>query len=238
MAGHSKWANIKFRKEAQDSKRGKLFTTLIREITVAAREGGPEISANARLRAAIDKALSGNMTRDTIDRAVQRGVGNNNVQDMETIRYEGYGPYGVAIMIDCMTDNRNRTVAEIRYAFSKHGGNLGVDGSVDYLFSEIAYITVSSYIDEEKLVDLAVGAGAEDIIIQEDCSVKIQTSLQHLPVVRDMLEQAEYNILLTERVITPKNIMLLDAQKAGKIIKLINHFKNLDDVQSVHTNTA
>ncbi|MGD8640311.1 MAG: YebC/PmpR family DNA-binding transcriptional regulator, partial [Gammaproteobacteria bacterium] len=173
MAGHSKWANIRFRKGAQDAKRGKLFTKLIREITVAARQGGGDPDSNPRLRAAIDKALSNNMTRDTVDRAVKRGSGETEGENYEEIVYEGYGPNGVAIMVECLTDNRNRTVAEVRHAFSKHGGNLGTNGSVAFLFEKIGMLTFPEGSDEEKIMEAAVEAGAEDVIVNDDTSIDV-----------------------------------------------------------------
>ena len=171
MAGHSKWANIKFRKAAQDAKRGKLFTKLIREITVAARAGGGDSASNPRLRTAIDKALSANMTRDTVDRAIKRGTGELEGVSYEEIRYEGYAPGGVAILVDCMTDNRNRTVGEVRHLFSKHGGNLGTEGSVAYLFSKTGLFIFAPGTDEEAVMEAAVGAGADDVETVADGSI-------------------------------------------------------------------
>ena len=175
MAGHSKWANIKFRKAAQDAKRGKLFTKLIREITVAARQGGGDPDSNPRLRAAVDKALSNNMTRDTIDRAIMRGTGDGDGADIEEIRYEGYAPAGVAILVECATDNRNRTVSEVRHAFSKHGGNLGTDGSVAYLFSKVGTIVFEPGVDEEQVMEIAADSGADDVLTDNDGSIEILT---------------------------------------------------------------
>ncbi|MEA3291648.1 MAG: YebC/PmpR family DNA-binding transcriptional regulator, partial [Pseudomonadota bacterium] len=176
MAGHSKWANIKFRKAAQDAKRGKVFTKLIREITVASREGGGDPDANPRLRTAVDKALAANMTRDTIDRAVQRGTGEIEGATIEEVRYEGYGPNGVAVLVECATDNRNRTVSEVRHAFSKAGGNLGTDGSVAYLFTKIGSIVLPAGSDEEQIMEIALEAGAEDIEADDDGVVEVITT--------------------------------------------------------------
>jgi len=175
MAGHSKWANIKHRKAAQDKKRGKLYTKLIREITVAARLGGGMVDDNPRLRAAVDKALSANMPKDTIDRAVQRGAGGGEGNDVEELVYEGYASGGVAILVEAMTDNRNRTVAEVRHAFSKHGGNLGTDGSVAYLFNRLGVINYAPGQDEEQVMDIALEVGAEDIQSDEEGGITVTT---------------------------------------------------------------
>ncbi|MCB1827768.1 MAG: YebC/PmpR family DNA-binding transcriptional regulator, partial [Coxiellaceae bacterium] len=164
MAGHSKWHNIQHRKGAQDAKRGKIFTKLIREITVASKMGGPELESNPRLRAAVDKALSANMTKDTIQRAIKRGSGDGDADNMMEIRYEGYGPNGVAVIVDCLTDNKNRTVAEVRHAFTKCGGNLGTDGSVAYLFAQKGLISFPAQSDEDKIMEIAIEAGAEDVV--------------------------------------------------------------------------
>ncbi|MGD8573107.1 MAG: YebC/PmpR family DNA-binding transcriptional regulator, partial [Gammaproteobacteria bacterium] len=189
MAGHSKWANIRFRKGAQDAKRGKLFTKLIREITVAARQGGGDPDSNPRLRAAIDKALSNNMTRDTVDRAVKRGSGETEGENYEEIVYEGYGPNGVAIMVECLTDNRNRTVAEVRHAFSKHGGNLGTNGSVAFLFEKIGMLTFPEGSDEEKIMEAAVEAGAEDVIVNDDTSIDVTTTPENFLSVKESMQE-------------------------------------------------
>lgn len=175
MAGHSKWANIRHRKGRQDAKRGKIFTRLIREITVAARMGGGDTSANPRLRAAVDNALSNNMTKDTISRAVTKGAGGTEGDNFDEIRYEGYGPGGIAVIVDCMTDNRNRTVAEVRHAFSKSGGNLGTDGSVAYMFDKVGQISFPSGSDEDALMEAAIEAGADDVIVNDDTSIDVIT---------------------------------------------------------------
>ena len=185
MAGHSKWANIQNRKKAQDAKRGKLFTKLIREVTVSARMGGPDPGANPRLRAAVDAALGANMPRDTVDRAIKRGAGGEDGRDLEEIRYEGYGPGGVAVMVDCMTDNRNRTVAEIRHAFSKFGGNLGTGGSVAYLFKHVGLISYPAGTSEEALMEAALEAGADDIISNDDGSIDVITSPDDFVTVKE-----------------------------------------------------
>src|ERR1700733_6771068 len=176
MAGHSKWANIKRHKAKQDAKRGKLYTKIIREVTVAAKLGGGDANSNPRLRAALEKAQEANMTKDVIERAIKRGAGGLEGADVEEIRYEGYGPGGIAVMVYCMTNNRNRTVGEVRHAFSKHGGNLGTDGSVAYLFKKQGQITFAPGIDEERLIELALEANAEDIIINDDKSADVITA--------------------------------------------------------------
>mgnify|MGYP001550806824 FL=1 len=183
MAGHSKWANIKHRKAAQDAKRGKMFTKLIRELVVAAKQGGPLPEDNPRLRAAVDKALGANMTRDTIDRAIARGAGTNEADDMEELTYEGYAPGGIAVLIEVMTDNRNRTVAEVRHAFTKRGGNLGTDGSVAYLFTRKGQLNFAAGVDEDQLMDAALEAGAEDIEANDDGSMDVTTAWEDFAAV-------------------------------------------------------
>ncbi|MCZ6881115.1 MAG: YebC/PmpR family DNA-binding transcriptional regulator, partial [Gammaproteobacteria bacterium] len=190
MAGHSKWANIQHRKGAQDKKRGKLFTKLIREITIAARMGGSDPDANPRLRTAIDKARGQSMPKDNIERAVKRGSGDTEGADYEEVRYEGYGPGGVAVMVDCLTDNRNRTVAEVRHAFAKHGGNLGADGSVAYLFNHVGQISLPGGADEDRIMEIALEAGAEDIISNDDSSFDVITDPEEFESIRDALAVA------------------------------------------------
>jgi len=236
MAGHSKWANIRFRKGAQDARRGKLFTKLIREITVAARSAGGDPASNPRLRAAIDKALSNNMTRDTIDRAVKRGSGEAEGDNYEEIVYEGYGPNGVAVLVECLTDNRNRTVAEVRHAFSKHGGNLGTSGSVAFLFNKIGMLTFPQGSDEEKIMEAALEAGADDVIVNNDTSIDVTTTPENFISVKEKIqelgllpEQADVIMQATTSV----DLELEDAQKA---MRLIDALEDLDDVQKVHSN--
>lgn len=236
MAGHSKWANIKHRKAAQDAKRGKIFTRLIRELTVAARTGGPNPEDNPRLRAAVDKALGANMTRDTIDRAIVRGAGNADSDNMEEVTYEGYGPGGVAILVECMTDNRNRTVSEVRHAFSKHGGNLGTDGSVAYLFERKGQIFFEPGIDEDALMEAALEAGAEDIISNDDGSVEVTTEWTEFMQVKDALETAGMTPADSEIAMVPTTLSPLDTDGAEKILKLIDRLEDLDDVQNVYSN--
>lgn len=236
MAGHSKWANIRHRKGAQDAKRGKLFTKLIREITVAAKSGGGDINTNPRLRAAVDKALSNNMTRDTIDRAIKRGIGSTDADNMEEVRYEGYGPNGVAVLVDCLTDNRNRTVAEVRHAFSKSGGNLGTDGSVAYLFNQNGVISFSAGCDEEKIMDAALEAGAEDVITNDDGSVDVITETQQFLAVKDAIVAAGLKPDNAEVTMIASIQVDLDQDHAEKMLKLLDVLEDLDDVQNVYSN--
>ena len=236
MAGHSKWANIQHRKGRQDAKRGKLFTKLIREITVSAKLGGGDASANPRLRAAIDNALSNNMTKDTIERAVSRGAGGGEGENVEEVRYEGYGPGGVAVMVDCMTDNRNRTVAEVRHAFSKFGGNLGTDGSVAYLFDKVGLLSYPAGTDEDTLMEIAIEAGADDVVNNDDGSMDIITSPDNFVDVKEALiksNQTPENAEITMRASTSST---LDLDGAQTMIKLLDMLEDLDDVQKVYSN--
>ncbi|MGI9318940.1 MAG: YebC/PmpR family DNA-binding transcriptional regulator [bacterium] len=237
MAGHSKWANIKFRKAAQDAKRGKVFTKLIKEITVAARIGGSDADANPRLRAAIDKALGANMTRDTIERAVKRGAGELEGADIEEIRYEGYGPGGIAVLVETATDNRNRTVSEVRHAFSKHGGNLGTDGSVAYLFSKIGSIVFSDDQDEEQIMEIALEAGADDIE-SDDGVIEVVTPPESFHQVERAFKDAGIEPEMSELIQRPSTEAELAGEEAEKIIKLIDALEDLDDVQDVFTNAS
>jgi len=238
MAGHSKWANIKFRKAAQDAKRGKLFTKLIREITVSARQGGGDADANPRLRAAVDKALANNMTRDTIERAVLRGTGEGDGADIEEIRYEGYAPAGVAVLVECATDNRNRTVGEVRHAFTKFGGNLGTDGSVAYLFSKVGTIVFAPGIDEEKVMDIAIESGADDVLTDEDGSIEVLTQPDVFTVVNNAIRDAGLEAADADIVQRPSTQVELDSEDAEKVMKLIDALEDLDDVQDVFTNAS
>jgi YebC/PmpR family DNA-binding regulatory protein len=237
MAGHSKWANIKFRKAAQDAKRGKVFTKLIKEITVSARIGGSDADANPRLRAAIDKALSSNMTRDTIERAVKRGAGELEGADIEEIRYEGYGPGGVAVLVETATDNRNRTVSEVRHAFSKHGGNLGTDGSVAYLFSKIGSIVFSGDQDEEKIMEIALDAGADDIESDEGV-IEVVTPPESFHQVERAFKEAGIEPDIAELIQRPSTETELIGDNVEKMIKLVDALEDLDDVQDVFTNAS
>jgi YebC/PmpR family DNA-binding regulatory protein len=236
MAGHSKWANIQHRKSAQDAKRGRAFTKLIREITVAARLGDPEPASNPRLRAAMDKALATNVPKDTIERAIKRGAGDQEGTNLEEIRYEGYAPGGVAVMVDCLTDNRNRTVAEVRHAFSKCGGSLGTDGSVAYLFAKAGIISFPTGSDEDQIMEVSLETGVDDIVTNEDGSIDVLTSPD------DMLSTKE---ALLEVGLTPENAEVtmqasanvsLGLNEAGKMVRLLEMLEDLDDVQNVYSN--
>ncbi len=235
MAGHSKWANIQHRKSAQDAKRGKLFTKLIRELTTAARSGGGDPATNPRLRTAIDKALAANMTRDTIERATKRGAGGADGDNYEAVRYEGYGPGGVAVMVDCLTDNRNRTVGEVRHLFSKRGGNLGTDGSVAYLFEARGSIVLPADITEERAYELALEAGADDVLVQ-DGTVELLTAFDRLHEVREALLALGVTPQSAELVERPSTAVLLDGELTLQVIKLLDALEDLDDVQQVHSN--
>ena len=237
MAGHSKWANIKFRKAAQDAKRGKAFTKLIAEITVAARIGGGDADANPRLRTAVDKALSANMTRDTIQRAVKRGSGDGDGAAIEEIRYEGYGPGGVAVLVECATDNRNRAVSEVRHAFSRHGGNLGTDGSVSYLFDKAGSMVFSDGADEERIMEVALDAGAEDID-SEDGIIEVSTSQENYPQVERALVEAGFMPEMSELIQRPTSHTELSGEEAEQAARLIDALEQLDDVQNVFTNAV
>jgi YebC/PmpR family DNA-binding regulatory protein len=236
MAGHSKWANIKHRKAAQDAKRGKVFTKLIRELVVAAKHGGPLPEDNPRLRAAVDKALGANMTRDTIDRAIARGAGTNDADDMEELTYEGYAPGGIAVLIEAMTDNRNRTVAEVRHAFTKRGGNLGTDGSVAYLFSRKGQLNFAPGVDEDLLMDVALEAGAEDIEANDDGSVDVTTAWEDFAAVKEALEEAGLSPEAGEVTMIAATTVPVDADGAEKLMGLVDALEDLDDVQNVYTN--
>lgn len=236
MAGHSKWANIRHRKAAQDAKRGKIFTKLIREIVVSAKEGGAEPENNPRLRAAIDKALSNNMTRDTVNKAVSRGAGDDGNDNMETVIYEGYGPGGTAVMVECMTDNRNRTVSGVRHAFSKAGGNLGTDGSVNYLFEKRGVISYAPGLDEDQVMEVALEAGADDIETAEDGSIDVYTSPAEFGQVKDGLDAASFESSNAEVTLVPSTKADLDAETAPKLLRLIDALEDLDDVQEVYHN--
>ncbi len=236
MAGHSKWANIQHRKGAQDAKRGKLFTKFIREITVAAKEGGSDAANNPRLRAAIDKALSGNMTRDVIERATKRGAGELEGVSYEEIRYEGYGPSGIAIMMDCLTDNRNRTVAAVRNVFTKRGGNMGTDGSVAYLFNKKGIISFAAGTDEDELMEVALESGAEDIVTNDDGTIDVFTAAEDYSAVKDALDAANLESTSAEVTMHPETSVSLDVKDAEKALAMIDAFEDLDDVQDVYTN--
>jgi len=236
MAGHSKWANIQHRKGAQDKKRGKLFTKLIREITVAAKMGGSDLDANPRLRLAIDKAKGQSMPKDNIERAVKRGAGETDGADYIEIRYEGYGPGGTAVMVDCLTDNRNRTVAEVRHAFTKFGGNLGADGSVNYLFNKVGQLLFSTGADEDTVMEAAIEAGAEDVIVEDDGSIEVLTEPDDFEQVRDGLVGAGLEVETAQITMRASTNASLEVKEAGSMIKLLEILEDLDDVQEVYSN--
>jgi YebC/PmpR family DNA-binding regulatory protein len=235
MAGHSKWANIQHRKKAQDAKRGKIFTKLIRNITVAARKGGEDPEANPWLRTAILKAYSQNMTKDTVERAIKRGVGGDQ-DEMEEIRYEGYGPGGVAILVDCLTDNRNRTVAEVRHAFSKCGGNLGTENSVAYLFHRKGMISFGPESDEDQLIEISVEAGADDVIKNQDGSFDVYTTPENYEAVHNALMTANLQPVQSDVLMLASNEVSLNKDNAEKMLKLTEMLEDLDDVQDVYSN--
>jgi len=236
MAGHSKWANIQHRKGAQDAKRGKLFTKLIREIVVAAKMGGDDPDSNPRLRAAIDKGFSGNMTRDTIERAVKRGAGSDDNDNYDEVRYEGYGPSGVAVLVECLTDNINRTVSEVRHAFSKSGGNLGTDGSVAYLFTKQGMISYQSGSNEEKIMEVALDAGAEDVLTNDDSSIDVITTWEDFLKVKEAMIAASLEPEHAEVTMVASTTVDLEVDDAQKVLRLIDVLEDLDDVQNVYTN--
>jgi YebC/PmpR family DNA-binding regulatory protein len=236
MAGHSKWANIQHRKKAQDSKRGKIFTRLVREISVAARESGGDPDANPRLRLAMDKANAANVPKDNIERAIKKATGDLEGASYEEIRYEGYAPGGVAVMVDCLSDNRNRTVAAVRHAFSKYGGNLGTDGSVAYMFEKKGVITFAPGTSEEKVMEVGLEAGAEDIVSDDDGSIEVLTAPENFEAVRDAfkavgLQPEESEI--TERADT---LMPVDVEAGQKLLKFLDVLEDLDDTQDVWSN--
>jgi len=236
MAGHSKWANIRFRKGAQDAKRGKLFTKLIREITVATKAGGPDPDNNPRLRSAVDKGLSNNMKRDTIETAIKKGNGSTDTDNFDEIRYEGYGPAGTAVIVDCLTDNKNRTVAEVRHAFNKSGGNLGTSGSVDYMFKKLGVINLSNEHSEDALMDAALEAGADDVITHDDGSFEVLTQADDFMPVRDTLLEAGFRAEHAEVTLRADNLSPVSLKDAEKILRLLDVLEDLDDVQNVYSN--
>jgi YebC/PmpR family DNA-binding regulatory protein len=236
MAGHSKWANIKHRKAGQDAKRGKVFTKILREITVAVKTSGPDAGSNPSLRTAIDKALGANMRRDTIDTAVKKASGALEGVNYETIRYEGYGPGGAAVIVDCLTDNRNRTVSEIRHAFTKAGGNLGTDGSVAYLFSKLGVMSYAPSVDEDALIEVALEAGADDVISYDDGAIDVMTTPENYLVVKDALIVKGFKPDNAEVTMQATLQAELDADDAEKMMRLIDRLEDLDDVQAVYSN--
>jgi YebC/PmpR family DNA-binding regulatory protein len=237
MAGHSKWANIKHKKAAVDKQRGKIWTKLIREITVAAREGKTsDPNASPRLRLAVDKALGANMPKDTIEKACKRGSGETGAENYTEVRYEGYGAGGIAVIVDTMTDNVNRTVGEVRHAFTKHGGNLGTNGSVAFQFKKIGIMNFAPGIDEEKLMEAALEAGADDIQMEEDGSAEIITTPEDFTAVKDALVAAGFSPDHAEITLRADNTTLVEGDTAAKLLKMIDMLEDLDDVQEVYTN--
>jgi len=236
MAGHSKWANIQHRKGAQDAKRGKLFTKLLREVSIAAKTGGPDPDGNARLRAAVEKAYSGNVPKDTVERAIKKAVGDSDNANIEEVRYEGYGPGGVAVMVDCMTDNRNRTVSEVRHAFTKCGGNLGTDGSVAYLFNKVGQISFPNDCNEEAVLETAIDAGADDIISNDDGSIEVLTSPTSFGGVKDALNEAELESSQAEVTMRPSSNVSIGINEAKQMLRLLDMLDDADDVQQVYSN--
>lgn len=237
MAGHSKWANIKRHKAKQDAKRGKLYTKLIREITVAAKLGQGDPNVNPRLRAALDKAQEANMGKEVIERAIKRGAGGMEGEVVDEVRYEGYGPGGIAVMVDCMTNNRNRTVAEVRHAFAKYGGNLGTENSVAYLFKKQGQMTFAPDTDTDRLMEIALEMDVEDIVLNDDHSVEVVTSPEHFHGVKEALQKkglqaAQADLTMRAAI----NVEITDKEAAEKITHLIDALEELDDVQAVYTN--
>jgi len=236
MAGHSKWANIKHRKAAQDAKRGKVFTKLIRELVVAAKAGGPNPDDNPRLRAAVDKSLGANMKKDTVDKAIARGAGTGEGENYEEVTYEGYGHGGIAVLVECLTDNRNRTVGDVRHAFTKRSGNLGTDGSVAYLFTRTGQMSYEPGSDEEKIMDAALELGADDVVTHDDGSIDVMTSREDYLTVKAGLIEAGLEPEDAEVTMIASLMVELDKDGAEKVIALVDSLEDLDDVQNVYTN--
>ena len=236
MAGHSKWANIQHRKGAQDKKRGKLFTKLIREITIAAKLGGSDLNSNPRLRLAVEKGKSQSMPKDNISKAIKRGAGELEGIDYLEIRYEGYGPGGAAVIVDCLTDNKNRTVADVRHAFSKYGGNLGADGSVAYMFSSLGVLSYNKHDDENSLMETAIDAGADDIITEDNGSIEVIVDPNNYDELCKVMSEKGYNPVTKEMTWRCSTITNLNENEASTMIKLTSTLEDLDDVQTVYSN--
>jgi YebC/PmpR family DNA-binding regulatory protein len=236
MAGHSKWANIQHRKGAQDKKRGKLFTKLIREITIAARMGGGDLTSNPRLRLAVDKGKAQSLPKDNIERAIKRGAGELEGADYLEIRYEGYGPGGTAVMVDCLTDNRNRTVGEVRHAFSKYGGNLGADGSVSYLFNNVGQLLYPPGSNEDVVMEAAIDAGAEDVVVDNDHSIEVLTEPAEFEPIRDKMIEAGLEPESAQLTMRASTNAELGVKEATSMVKLLETLEDLDDVQEVYSN--
>lgn len=235
MAGHSKWANMRHRKARQDAKRTKIFTKIIRELTVAAK-GGPNPDDNPRLRAAVDKAYLNNLKKDVVERAIARGAGTAESEAYEELTYEGYGVNGVAFIVECMTDNRNRTVGEVRHAFDKRGGNLGTSGSVSYLFTRKGQISFEPGVNEDALMEAALEAGADDVVINEDGSADVMTAFEDFFAVKDKIIAAGFTPAAADFAMIPSITVPLDKEGAEKILALVDMLEDLDDVQNVYTN--
>ncbi len=238
MAGHSKWANIQHRKGRQDAKRGKIFTRLIKEITVAARMGGADVGTNPRLRMAVDKAKGESMPKDNIENAIKRGAGTLEGVNYEEIRYEGYGIGGAAVIVDCLTDNRNRAVADVRHAFTKFGGNLGTDGSVAFMFKHCGSLLFAPGTNEDQVMETALEAGAEDIINNDDGSIEVITTPADFTAVKEALEAASLNPVLAEVTMKADNETVFTGDDAVKMQKLLDALDDLDDVQEVYTSAV
>lgn len=236
MAGHSKWANIQHRKGAQDRKRAKVFTRMIREVVVAAQMGGSDPDANPRLRLALTKARSASVPKDSIERAVKRGAGELEGENYEEFRYEGYGPGGAAVMVDCLSDNRNRTVADVRHAFTKYNGQLGTDGSVSFMFNHQGVISFAPGADEDAIMEVALDAGAEDVVTNDDASIDVITEASSFPEVLEALEAKELSPVNSEVTYRPANKAELDDKKSESMMKMLDKLEELDDVQEVYTN--
>ena len=238
MAGHSKWANIKHKKAAADAKRGKIWTRLIKEITVAARMGGDDVNSNPRLRLAVEKAADANMPKDNVARAIQRGAGTAEGVNYEEVRYEGYGIAGAAIIVDCLTDNRTRTVAEVRHAFNKYGGNMGTEGSVAFMFKHCGQLMFAPGTNEDALMEAALEAGADDIITDDEGGIEVLCEPYSLSEVRARLEQAGFKPEVAEVLMKPSTETVFTGEDAQKMQKLLDALENLDDVQEVYTNAV
>jgi len=236
MAGHSKWSNIKHRKAGQDAKRAKVFTKIIRELTVAARDGGGNVEDNPGLRTVVDKAKAAQMPKDTMERAIVRGAVGQDGADLVALTYEGYGPAGVAVLVETTTDNRNRTVAEVRHAFSKSGGNLGTDGSVAYLFDKRGQIVFAPTDEEDALVEVAIEAGAEDVDVVADGSIEVTTLPEDFIQVKDVLTDQGYEAVAAEVAMIPQTLTALDEEQAEKVGRLLDMLEDLDDVTNLYTN--
>jgi len=236
MSGHNKWSKIRFKKAAQDQKRGKIFTKIIREITIAARMGGSDPNANSRLRLAIDKAFSNNMSKDTVKRAIQRGAGDSGGTLMEDILYEGYGPGGTAVLVKCLSDNRNRTVSDVRHAFTHAGGNLGTKGSVSYLFTEKGLITFPKGSNEDRITEIALESDAEDVIVNNDGTIEVTTTPENFSKTKALIEKNTLTPEYAEITMIPSNKVVLNKETSEKLLRMVDVLDELDDVQDIYTN--